>query len=102
MVAVPQWTDQATDAKFVKDVWGAGIRTKVDPKGFFTREEIEVCIRQVMHGERGLEIKKKSAKWKKLAKEAVDEGGSSDNNIQEFIAQLTRTTHFWFRGVPLV
>jgi hypothetical protein len=93
MVAVPQWTDQTTNAKFVMDVWGVGIRVKVDPKGFFTREDIEMCISQVMHGERGLEIKQKSAKWKKLAKEAVDDGGSSDNNIQEFVAQLTSTTH---------
>ena len=89
MVAVPQWTDQTTNAKFVKDVWGVGIRVKVDAKGFFTREEIEVCIRHVMQGERGLEIKRNSAKWKKLAQEAVNEGGSSDKNIQEFVAQLS-------------
>ncbi|KAF3451077.1 hypothetical protein FNV43_RR07166 [Rhamnella rubrinervis] len=89
MVAVPQWTDQTTNAKFVKDVWEVGTRVKVDAKGFFTREEIELCIRQVMQGERELEIKRNSAKWKKLAKEAVDEGGSSDKNIEEFVAQLS-------------
>lgn len=93
MVAVPQWTDQSTNAKFVTDVWGVGIRVKVDPKGFFTRQEVELCVRQVMHGERGLDIKRNSAKWKVLAKEAVDEGGSSDKKIDEFVAQLNCTTH---------
>ncbi|KAH7547626.1 hypothetical protein FEM48_Zijuj01G0329800 [Ziziphus jujuba var. spinosa] len=88
MVAVPQWTDQTTNAKFVMDVWEVGIRVKVDTKGFFTRQEIDECIREVMDGERGLGIKKNSAKWKKLAMQAVDEGGSSDNNIQQFVEQL--------------
>lgn len=70
MVAVPLWTDQTPNAEFVMDVWGVGIRVKVDPLGFFRREEIEVCIREVMGGERGFEIKKNSAKWKKLAIQA--------------------------------
>ena len=31
---------------------------------------------------------KNSVKWKKLAIEAMDEGGSSDKNIEEFVAEL--------------
>ncbi|KAL5583564.1 hypothetical protein UlMin_016006 [Ulmus minor] len=77
-VAIPQWTDQPTNAKFVMDVWRVGIRVKVDEKGKATRKEIEKCIRLVMEGERGLEIKRNSEKLKQLAKEAVDEGGSFD------------------------
>lgn len=41
-----------------------------------------------MEGERGKEIQKNSFKWRKLAKEAVDESGSSDKNIGEFAAKL--------------
>ena len=48
--------------------------------------EVYNSIREIMEGERGEEIKKNALKWKKLAKEAVDEGGSSDKNIEEFEA----------------
>ncbi|KAJ0092451.1 hypothetical protein Patl1_26898 [Pistacia atlantica] len=88
MVAMPQWTDQPTNAKFIEDMWGVGMRARGNGEGIVKREEIEVCIREVMEGERGKEIKRNSKKWKDLAKEAVDEGGSTDKNIQEFVAKV--------------
>lgn len=88
MVAMPQWTDQGTNAKFVEDVWGIGIRVRPDEKGFVTREIIEHCIKELMEGEKGKEAKKNAIQWKNLAKKAVDEGGSSDRNIDEFVAKL--------------
>ncbi|KAA8527227.1 hypothetical protein F0562_034676 [Nyssa sinensis] len=91
MVAMPIWTDQTTNAKFIADVWQVGIRVKVNEKGIVTRQEIELCIREVMEGERGNELRKNLIQWKELAKEAVDEGGSSDKNIDEFIAELECT-----------
>ncbi|GLT55567.1 hypothetical protein SLA2020_286780 [Shorea laevis] len=91
MVAMPQWTDQPTNAKFIVDVWNVGIRIKLDEKGIATKEEIELCIREVIEGERGKEMKKNSMRWKELAIEAVDEGGSSDKNIEEFVAKLAHS-----------
>ncbi|KAL2936106.1 UDP-glycosyltransferase 74G1 [Bienertia sinuspersici] len=91
MVGVPQWTDQGTNAKFVEDVWGVGVRAKVDEKDVVRRDELEECIKEiVMEGEKREEIMKNVAKWKKLAKEAIDEGGSSDNNIDEFVSYLMK------------
>ncbi|KAL2236861.1 UNVERIFIED_CONTAM: UDP-glycosyltransferase 74E2 [Sesamum indicum] len=89
MVAVPQWSDQGTNSKFVMDVWKMGIRAKTDDSGVVNRETIASCIRDVMEGERGEEIKKNAIKWKELAREAVDEGGSSDKNIQDFVSSLS-------------
>ncbi|XVE84393.1 hypothetical protein DITRI_Ditri17bG0008900 [Diplodiscus trichospermus] len=89
MIAVPQWTDQPTNAKFVADVWQVGIRANKDEKGIIRKEEIEQCIREIMEGEKSMDIRKNSEKWMKLAKDAVDEGGSSDKNIEEFVAKLT-------------
>jgi pathogen-inducible salicylic acid glucosyltransferase len=89
MVAMPQWTDQPTNAKFIVDVWKVGIRIKLDEKGIATKEEIELRIREVMEGEKGKEMKKNSLRLKELAIEAVDEGGSSDKNIEEFVAKLS-------------
>ncbi|KAG6767694.1 hypothetical protein POTOM_028908 [Populus tomentosa] len=93
MVAMPQWTDQPTNAKCIADVWHVGVRVKANEKGIVPKEEVEGCIREVMEGERGNEIRRNSEKWMKLAKTAVDEGGSSDKNITEFAAELAREFH---------
>ncbi|XP_059636419.1 UDP-glycosyltransferase 74G1-like [Cornus florida] len=91
MVAMPQFLDQITNAHFVEHVWEVGVKPKVDEKGLATREEIQRCIREILHGERGEEIKKNAIKWKGLAKEAVCENGSSDKYIDEIIARLVPT-----------
>lgn len=92
MVAMQQWIDQTTNAKFIEDVWGVGVRVKMDEKGMVRREKVEECIKEVMEeGERREEIKKNAVKWKELAKEAVDEGGSSDKNINEFVSKIICT-----------
>ncbi|KAL5583557.1 hypothetical protein UlMin_015999 [Ulmus minor] len=88
MVGMPQWTDQPTDAKLVEDVWKVGVRVKVDENGIVGREEVEFCIREVMEGERAKETSENAKKWKKLALEAISEGGSSDKNIDKFISKL--------------
>ncbi|KAF9602470.1 hypothetical protein IFM89_028021 [Coptis chinensis] len=88
MVGIPQWTDQTTNSKFVHDIRGVGIRASADEKGIVKREEVEHCIRQVTEGEKSAEIKKNAIKWRKLAKEAMDEGGSSDKNFDEFADKL--------------
>ncbi|XP_022726996.1 UDP-glycosyltransferase 74G1-like [Durio zibethinus] len=90
MVAMPQWADQATNAKHVEDIWGTGIRAFPDEKGIVRRETIKHCIEELIMGvsERAKEIKKNTNKWKNLAREATDDGGSSDKNIDEFVAKV--------------
>ncbi|XVE72644.1 hypothetical protein DITRI_Ditri11bG0054600 [Diplodiscus trichospermus] len=88
MLAMPQWTDQGTNAKHVEDVWRIGIRVRPDEKGLVRKEVVELCIKEIMEGEKGKEAKKNAIKWKDLAKKAVEEGGTSDKNIDEFVAKL--------------
>lgn len=88
MVAMPQWTDQGTNAKFVMDVWQMGIKAEPDENGIVRRDEIEKYIRHTMEGEWGIEFRTNAAKWKELATNAVGEGGSSDKNIKEFVSKL--------------
>ncbi|KAM5562895.1 mogroside IE synthase-like [Rosa sericea] len=90
MVAVPQWTDQSTNAKYIMDVWKMGLKAQADEKGIVRQEEISNCVREILEGETGKEIQKNALKWKELARKAVDEGGSSDRNIDEFIAKLVQ------------
>ncbi|GLT66594.1 hypothetical protein SLA2020_389510 [Shorea laevis] len=58
MVAVPQWTDQSTNAKYIMDVWKMGLKAPVDEKGLVSREAAKHCIREIMEGERGKRLRK--------------------------------------------
>ncbi|CAI0421704.1 unnamed protein product [Linum tenue] len=93
MVAVPQFADQPTNAKFVEDVWGVGVRVMVqkrdgEEKAMARSEEIEWGVVEVMEGERAKGIRKNAEKWKTLARAAVADGGSSDRNIEDFVDEL--------------
>ncbi|KAK2631256.1 hypothetical protein EUGRSUZ_L03174 [Eucalyptus grandis] len=88
MVAMPQWTDQPTNATFIEEVWKAGLRVRANERGVVTGEEIESCVNEVMDGERGKEIRENSLRWKEIAKRAVDEGGSLDKNVEEFVSNV--------------
>ncbi|KAK8512895.1 hypothetical protein V6N13_090367 [Hibiscus sabdariffa] len=88
MVGVPKWADQLSDAKFVEEIWGIGVRATEDEEGVVRREELVKCLKEVMEGERSKEIKRNANKWKELAKKAISDGGSSDECINEFVKQL--------------
>jgi pathogen-inducible salicylic acid glucosyltransferase len=87
MVAVPPWSDQTTNAKYVEDLWRVGVRVQSDKEGVVRKEEIERCVREVMEGERSMEYRQNATRWKK-AKKAVSEGGSKDKNIVEFLCNV--------------
>ncbi|KAF8014721.1 hypothetical protein BT93_H0510 [Corymbia citriodora subsp. variegata] len=90
MVAMPQWTDQTTNAKFVEDVWRVGVRARADESGVVGREEVNRRVREVVGGgERGREMAESARRWMAAAKAAIGEGGSSDRNIDEFVEELT-------------
>ena len=44
MIARPNFSEQATNAKFIEDVWGVGIRVKADEKDVVKREEVEMYV----------------------------------------------------------
>ncbi|KAG9446699.1 hypothetical protein H6P81_012827 [Aristolochia fimbriata] len=88
MLACPQWTDQPTNAKYIEEVWQVGVRPKVDDTGIVSREELKNSIKEIMEGERGWVMKKNALKWRKLIRESLEEGGSSDKNVEEFVAAL--------------
>ncbi|KAI3467474.1 hypothetical protein Pfo_024137 [Paulownia fortunei] len=88
MVAIPQWADQMTDAKFIEEIWEVGVRAREDEFGIARREEVLFCLKEVMEGTRSKEMRSNVRKWRELAKKATDEGGSSDKSIDEFVKQL--------------
>ncbi|KAM3392666.1 hypothetical protein ACQJBY_013685 [Aegilops geniculata] len=84
MIAIPQWAGQPTAAKYVESAWLIGLRARRDEKRLVRREEVERCIKEVMGGEK---YKRNASKWMQKAKEAMQVGGSSDNNIADFAAK---------------
>ncbi|KAL6185530.1 hypothetical protein ACLB2K_041662 [Fragaria x ananassa] len=90
MVGMPHRADHPTVAKYVKDVWKVGVKVKVN-EGSVLKEEISACIRQVMDKDTGMEFRKAALVWKELAREAADDGGSSDRNIEEFVEKIKST-----------
>ncbi|KAL1550912.1 N-hydroxythioamide S-beta-glucosyltransferase [Salvia divinorum] len=92
MVALPQWSDQVTDAKFIEEIWGVGVRAKEDEFGVAGREELLYCLREVMEGESRVKMRSNARKWREMAIEATDEGGTSDTAINEFVMKLKVAT----------
>ncbi|KAH0668926.1 hypothetical protein KY289_023419 [Solanum tuberosum] len=89
MVAMPQFSDQMTDAKFIDEIWEIGVRPKLDEMlGIVKREELLFCLNEVMKGEKSVEIRKNATTLRDLAKKTVSEGGSSDKAINEFVESL--------------
>jgi histone H3/H4 len=74
----------------VESIWSMGVRVQKSKNGLLSSGDIERCIREVMDGERKDEYQRNATKWMQKAKEAMQEGGSSDINIVEFSAKYKR------------
>ncbi|CAN6687991.1 unnamed protein product [Malus baccata var. baccata] len=48
--ALPLWSEQRMNAKYIMDVWKVGIRAPTDEKGVVIQEVVEQCISEVMEG----------------------------------------------------
>ncbi|XP_074322444.1 UDP-glucosyltransferase 74AE2-like isoform X4 [Apium graveolens] len=92
MMVVPQWTDQTTNAKYIVDVWQTGVRVKAHDKEKITREDVTKSVKDVMEGTKREELKANALKFKEMALEAMSEGGSSDKNIDDFIAEIVTSS----------
>ncbi|AQK85055.1 hypothetical protein ZEAMMB73_Zm00001d037870 [Zea mays] len=71
----------------MESMWGLGVRVRKDEKGLVTRDKVERCIKDVMDGDSKDKYRKSATMWMQKAKAAMQNGGSSDKNITEFIAK---------------
>ncbi|CAL5063353.1 unnamed protein product [Urochloa decumbens] len=88
MVAMPDWSDQTTNAKYIQDVWRVGVRVRPDAGGVVRSEEVERRVREVMEGEMREEFRAKALEWSDKAKKSMSEGGTSDVNISDFLSSV--------------
>ena len=70
-------------------MWKTGIRVWVNEEGMVERDEIKMCLEIVMgDGERAEGLRRNAEKWKELAREAMKNGGMSDNNLKAFVDEV--------------
>lgn len=93
IIAIPQWSDQSTNAKLITDVWKIGIRAPTDEKQIVRRDALKQCISEIMESEKGKVIKSNVMQLKAMAVGTVSAGGSSHKNITEFVSNLNRITN---------
>lgn len=80
VVALPQFGDQLTNAKFLVEVYGVGVRMRA-----VTAAEVLRCAAEVFDGEGAAGRRAAAEKWREKAAAAVAAGGSSEKNLQLFV-----------------
>ncbi|XP_052193385.1 7-deoxyloganetin glucosyltransferase-like isoform X4 [Diospyros lotus] len=84
MICWPFFAEQPTNCRYSCEEWGVGMEIASD----VNREEVERVVRELMDGEKGKEMKRKTAEWKKKAEAAVAPGGSSDVNLETLFSRM--------------
>ncbi|XP_028781179.1 gallate 1-beta-glucosyltransferase [Neltuma alba] len=92
VLAFPAWGDQITNAKFLVDVFGVGIRLGrgQDQNKVITRDEVTRCLEDATVGPKAQELKNNSLRWKAAAEAAIADGGSSIRNLEAFVEDVKR------------
>ncbi|GAB4824978.1 hypothetical protein Ancab_007851 [Ancistrocladus abbreviatus] len=67
MICWPFFADQTTNSWFCCHRWGVGMEMNEDVSAY----EVARLARELMEGERGIEMRKKAREWKRLAEEVV-------------------------------
>ncbi|KAE8702700.1 7-deoxyloganetin glucosyltransferase [Hibiscus syriacus] len=79
----PFSADQQTNCRYACYTWGIAMEINPDVK----RDEVESLVREMMEGDDGQRIRQKSLEWKKKAKAAINNGGSSLINFDRMIEE---------------
>ncbi|KAM7474877.1 hypothetical protein LguiB_022120 [Lonicera macranthoides] len=94
MVTWPLAAEQFYNEKFVTEVLRIGVSVGVKewslvPSVEIKREVVERAVKRIMVGEEGEEMRRRSKELKEKAKQAIEEGGSSYNDLTALIEELS-------------
>ncbi|XP_019151550.1 PREDICTED: 7-deoxyloganetic acid glucosyltransferase-like [Ipomoea nil] len=93
MICWAQYVDQLVTRRLVSEVWRIG----VDMEDRCDRLSVEKMVKELMMGSRRQELKKSAQKFSKLARESVNNGGSSYTSLDHLIndiRKLSSIKHF--------
>ena len=85
VVAFPQWGDQCTDARFLVEELGMGVRLRGA-----RREAVREAVEAAVAGPRAGDMLASARRWSAAARAAVAAGGSSDAHVQAFVDEVAR------------
>ncbi|KFK30045.1 hypothetical protein AALP_AA7G209900 [Arabis alpina] len=89
MVTWPVEAEQFYNEKLVTEVLRIGVSVGARREGFISREKVEKAVREVLVGEEAEERQGRVKKLAEMAKAAVEEGGSSFNDLNSFIEEFS-------------
>ncbi|KAK8648048.1 hypothetical protein V6N13_128810 [Hibiscus sabdariffa] len=84
MLCLPILADQQTNSWLACTKLGIGMEIEEDVK----RDQVQMLVRELMKGEKGLEMKAKAIGWKEKATEACSPGGSSFENLDKLLTDV--------------
>ena len=92
VLVLPQWGDQVTNAKFLVEEYGVGIRLGrgESEKRLVERDEFEQYLRDAIVGQKAKELRENALKWKIAAEKAAADDGPSESNIEEFVEEIKK------------
>eukprot|EP00250_Pteridium_aquilinum_P017540 c23681_g3_i1 orf=218-1654(-) len=85
IICWPDAAEQALNARVIVDVWKVGLRVTEEDNGIVKRKEVERVVRAVMQDEGAKAFIREAAEVRDKAKRAVQEGGSSLQNIEKVL-----------------
>ncbi|XP_058096861.1 7-deoxyloganetin glucosyltransferase-like [Magnolia sinica] len=84
VICWPFFAEQQTNCRFACTDWGIGMEIDNDVR----RDGVEGLVRELMDGEKGKIMRKKTMEWKMAAKNATKKGGSSYMNLEKLISEV--------------
>ncbi|XVE93138.1 hypothetical protein REPUB_Repub01dG0164300 [Reevesia pubescens] len=84
MLCLPFLADQQTNCRFACTEWGIGMEIDNNVK----KDQVEMLVRELIKGEKGVEMKAKAIDWKKKAEEASRPRGSSFLNLDKLLTEV--------------
>ena len=94
VVGFPYYADQFLNCRFAKDVWKIGLQfEEVDVDDLIkvvTKNEVEDIVKKMMGSLIGEQLRENAVKLKERAVKTVLPGGSSFQNLNTFVQDMTR------------
>ncbi|KAJ0980395.1 hypothetical protein J5N97_008650 [Dioscorea zingiberensis] len=94
MVTWPLTNDQFTNEKLVNEMLGIGVRARregQDPTVVIGREEVAGAVRRLMDGgDEAEERRRKAREYGRMARTAIEDGGSSRVDLNRLIDELSQ------------
>ncbi|GLJ48683.1 hypothetical protein SUGI_1026870 [Cryptomeria japonica] len=82
--------DQFINRTYVVNVWKSGLPLNANSQGILEKGEFVKSVEILLESEQGLEIRKEARKLKIIARDAIEDRGSSWNNFNLFATAMKR------------